>query len=58
MEKCKNLEAMAERNLIPIEGGVWLDAYNKRVRQGCSGAITTRIDAANMWFVTTLDEEL
>jgi len=56
IRKCKNLEWMAERHLIPIEGGVWLDAYNKIYAKGVSGAITTRLDPSNQRFVTELYE--
>ena len=51
VRKCKNLELMAERGLIPFEGGVWVDAYNKVVSP-IAGTIKARIDANNLYFVT------
>lgn len=55
IRKCKNLEWMAERHLIPIEGGVWLDAYNK-IHNKVAGTIKARIDHNNLYFVTELYE--
>lgn len=55
IRKCKNLEWMAERNLIPIESGVWVDAYNK-ITNKVAGTIKARIDANNLYFVTELNE--
>ena len=49
--RCKNLELMAERGLIPFEGGRWIDAYNKTVSP-IAGTIKDMIDANNLYFVT------
>ena len=46
---------MAERHLVPIEGGVWIDAYNK-ITNKVAGTIKARIDANNLYFVTELNE--
>ena len=46
---------MVERHLIPIEGGVWIDAYNK-ITNKVAGTIKARIDANNLYFVTELNE--
>lgn len=46
---------MAERHLIPIEKGVWIDAYNK-ITNRVAGTIKARIDANNLYFVTELNE--
>ena len=46
---------MAERHLISIEGGVWIDAYNK-ITNKVAGTIKARIDANNLYFVTELYE--
>lgn len=56
LKRCKNLEWMAERNLVPIKNGVWVDAYNKTTIEGISGTITTRLDPSNQRFVTELYE--
>lgn len=56
IRKCKNLEWMAERGLIPIEGGVWVDAYNKITSRNISGTITVQMDPSNQRFVTELNE--
>lgn len=55
LRKCKNLEWMAERNLIPVEGGVWIDAYNK-ITNRVAGTIKARIGQNNLYFVTELNE--
>lgn len=41
-------------NPPPPRGGVWLDCYNNIWNEEISGAITTRVDAATMFFVTEL----
>ena len=50
------MEWMAERNLIPIESGVWVDAYNKITSRNISGTITVQMDPSNQRFVTELYE--
>lgn len=46
---------MAERHLIPIEKGVWIDAYNK-ITNRVAGTIKARIYTNNLYFVTELNE--
>lgn len=41
--------------MIPIEKGVWIDAYNK-ITNRVAGTIKARIDANNLYFVTELNE--
>lgn len=47
---------MAEQGLIPIESGVWVDAYNKITSKGITGTITVQMDPSNQRFVTELRE--
>ena len=54
-KNCKNLMTMLEQRRIPIEGGVWVDAYNM-VTNRIAGAITVRLDNTNQRFVTELYE--
>ena len=56
LKKCKNLEWMLERGIVPIAHGVWVDAYNKICARGVSGTISTRTDPSNQRFVTELYE--
>ena len=56
LKRCKNLEWMVERHLVPIEGGVWIDAYNKITGRGVSGTITVQMNPSNQRFVTELYE--
>lgn len=50
------LAQMFRERVIPIQGGVWIDVYNKICNKRTSGAITTRISAGNLWYVTEIDE--
>lgn len=52
----KNIEKMLKEQRIPIKHGVWIDDYNKVINSECSGTITTRIDRANHYFVTIMDD--
>ncbi len=54
-KNCKNLMTMLERRRIPIEGGVWVDAYNM-VTNRIAGTVKARIDHNNLYFVTELYE--
>ena len=47
---------MLKEKQIPIKHGVWVDDYNKVINSECSGTITTRIDRANHYFVTIMDD--
>ena len=48
----KRLQKMIDNSLIPNRGGVFIDAYNQSVNEDIAGTITTRVDAANMIYVT------
>ena len=48
---------MIDNNLIPNRGGVFIDAYNQSISEDIAGTITTRVDAANMIFVTEIKDE-
>jgi hypothetical protein len=37
-----------------MRGGIWIDTYNGIWNEEISGTITTRVDAASMFFVTEL----
>ena len=43
---------MIDNCLIPNMGGVFIDAYNQSINEDIAGTITTRVDAANMIYVT------
>lgn len=51
--KSKHVEAVIRKHWLQlIRGGVmWIDGYNNALHKQCSTTITTRIDAANMWFI-------
>lgn len=55
LKKCKNLELMMERRTLPIEGGYWVDAYNKSTSR-IAGTVKARIGHNNLYFVTELYE--
>ena len=50
----KRLKKMKTNNLIPNQGGVFIDAYNQTINTEIAGTITTRVDASNMTFVTDI----
>jgi hypothetical protein len=37
-----------------MRGGIWIDTYNGIWNEQISGTITTRVDAAGMFFVTAM----
>lgn len=43
---------MVQADAIPNRGGVFIDAYNQSTNEEIAGTITTRVDAANMIYVT------
>ena len=55
LKRCKNLEWMLERGIVPISHAVWVDAYNK-ICAKVAGTISTRTDPSNQRFVTELYE--
>lgn len=57
LKRCKNLEWMLERGIVPISHAVWVDAYNK-ICARVSGTISTRTDPSNQRFVTELYEKV
>lgn len=50
------LAQMFRERVIPIQGGVWIDVYNKSSNPRIAGTIHTRIFHGNYWFVTEIDE--
>lgn len=51
------LKGMFRDGRVPIEGGVWIDIYNRSCNIRIAGTIHTRIDHGNYWYVTELDED-
>lgn len=40
------------KELVKGNGGIWIDGYNNSINTQVAGTITTRVDAANMLFIT------
>lgn len=55
IRKSKHLEALMRahwRELARGERGIWLDCYNCSIKKRVCGAITTRVDHCNHYFLT------
>lgn len=48
------MRQLLQGNAPPMRGGIWIDTYNGIWNEEISGTITTRVDAAGMFFVTEL----
>ena len=47
---------MHQSGIIPLEGGAYIDVYNKSCNRDIAGTIHTRISSGNYWYVTRIED--
>ena len=50
------LEKMIRDRIVPVEGGVWVDVYNRSSNSEIAGTIRARVSSSNMWYVTEVKD--